>query len=108
MAASPLRSLAGRFMADYGIVLALFLLCVYFAWATTTKQQATGASGGRQLAEAIALTTVPGAAVLIVAREGPEGTEFAEALAAALAASGRRVIATARAPAGARQALERL
>lgn len=109
MANPRMRGLLARFMADYGIVLALVLLCVYFSWTTYTEQQPTGSAGGAQLAAEIARRTPPGAAVLVALRDNRQDAEFGDALSAALQQSGRTVVETVRGePADARQALERL
>jgi ribose transport system permease protein len=71
-------ALASRFASDYGIVLALILLCVYFSWATYADQHPVGAAAGSQLARRI--LDRGGGAVLIVARDTREDAEFARAL----------------------------
>jgi len=98
-----------RFMADYGIVLALVLLCVYFSAVTYTEQQPTGAAGGAQLAAEIARQTPAGARMLIAVRGSRDDAAFADALGAGLEASGRTVVETVKGePVDARRALERV
>jgi ribose transport system permease protein len=104
-----LRTLASRFLADYGILAVLIGLCVFFSVATYTTQQPNGAAGGAQLAELIAGRAPRGASVLVAVRDNRADREFAEALEAGLRESGQRVAATVRGqPADARKALERL
>jgi ribose transport system permease protein len=97
-----------RFMADYGIVLALLLLCLYFSVVTYTEQQPGGAAGGAALAVEIIRSTGPDARVLIVARDSQEDAAFAEALGGQLGRSGRTAETVRGQPADARRALERI
>src|SRR5262249_2759485 len=99
--------LLGRFLADYGMLLVLLLLCAYFSAATLTEQYPTGAAGGEQLADDIHRQACPGARVLIVARDTQEDAEFAAALRQRLDEAGLVVVATVRGqPADVRQALQ--
>ncbi|HTE18828.1 MAG TPA: ABC transporter permease, partial [Armatimonadota bacterium] len=98
-----------RFMADYGIVLALVLLCVYFSVVTYTEQKPVGAAGGAQLAAEVIRALPREARVLAVVRDSREDAAFAEALSTALTRSGRPAPETVEgAPADARRALERI
>jgi ribose transport system permease protein len=104
-----LRALGSRFLADYGILLVLLALCVFFSVATYTTQQPNGAAGGAQLGQVIASRTPAGAAVLVAARDNREDAEFVEALEAGLRESGRAVAAKVQGqPVDARAALEKL
>src|SRR5690349_1864023 len=103
------RSLFTRFLADYGILLALVLLCVFFSWVTYTEQRPFGAAGGAQLSGEILRRFPKGSRVLIVAGASKEDDAFAEALRTGLEAEGDTVAATVTGqPADAREALERI
>lgn len=102
------RHLLARLTADYGILLALALLCAYFAWATYTEQPLDGAAGGRSAAGLAAGHVPPGGSVLVVTRDSQEDREFAEAARSALESAGIRVRAVSGEPIDARRALERL
>jgi ribose transport system permease protein len=96
-----------RFAADYGILLALIVLCVYFSVATYTEQKPFGAAGGAQLAQELGRTAPAGASILIVARANREDAEFVDALRQGL--DGFKILDTVRGqPRDARQALERI
>jgi ribose transport system permease protein len=98
-----------RLASDYGILLALVLLSVYFSVVTYTRQSPTGASGGSLLAAEIRRSAPGDARVLVVVRDSREDAEFADALAAGLDEAGARVVETVRGqPSDARKALERL
>jgi ribose transport system permease protein len=97
-----------RLMSDYGILLALALLCVYFSLVTYTEQSPAGAGGGALLAAQIRREAPSASRVLVVVRENREDAEFANALTEALAREGVTVVETVRGePADARRALER-
>jgi ribose transport system permease protein len=83
-ATSGFRSLWARALADYGMVLALVLLCAYYSWATWRDQHNEGADAGREVAARVSA----GDKVLVVAHEGDRGREFADAATKALAARG--------------------
>jgi ribose transport system permease protein len=76
-----------RFVADYGMVFVLLLLCGYFSWATYAEQSPAGASGGQQVAALVVKEKGPKAKVLIVVRETAADTAFADAAAAGLGAA---------------------
>jgi len=106
---NPLRRAASRFMADYGMLLALLALCAFFSWVTLDEQRPAGADGGAGLARRIAREAAPGARVLVVTRASDEDREFARALAEGLTAAGLKVVETVQGePADARKALDRL
>jgi ribose transport system permease protein len=103
------RRLFSRFLSEYGMLLVLLLLCLYYSYATYAEQDPSGAAGGVQLAQAILRQAKAGAKVLIVARDTPEDAAFADALAGHLAEAGLTVAATVRGqPADARAALQRI
>jgi ribose transport system permease protein len=101
-------SLLSRLAADYGILLALAALCLYFSAVTYTEQFPTGAAGGQQLAADIARQFPRGASVLIVARDNREDAAFADTLQGELERAGMQVAAVVKGqPADAREALEK-
>src|SRR5436190_19685326 len=98
-----------HFLSDYGMLLVLLAVCVGLSVVTYDEQHPGGAAGGDALADEIAQQTAPGARVLIVVRTGEADAAFADALARALAAADRTVVATVRGePADARKALDNL
>ena len=108
---SPIQITLSRFFSDYGIVLALILLCAYFTWATFTEQHLTGSAAGAQLAKQIS-AAVPGeqlATALIVGRDSREDSAFAQTLRNELPNDGVEVVETVLgSPADARKALDRI
>src|SRR4051794_24873448 len=65
------------FLADYGMVLVLALLCAFFGVVTCTEQHPTGAQAARRLASDIEAATGGRGRVLIVVREGADDAAFA-------------------------------
>jgi ribose transport system permease protein len=97
-----------RFFSDYGMLFVLLALCAALSVATYGEQHPGGASGGEALAQNIIDQTPPDAKVLVIVRPTEDDGAFAEALAAALHASGRDVLEVVRGePADARRALQR-
>jgi ribose transport system permease protein len=98
-----------RFLADYGMVIVLLVLCLFYAWATFTEQHPTGAAGGEQLAADLVAGLPRGASVLIVGRDTEEDAAFTRALLERLPAAGIDVAAAVNGqPPDAREALERI
>lgn len=87
------RSLRSRLPAEYGIALALLVLCVVFSAATLDVQQAHGADAGAEVAKRIARDQPAGAKVVVVAGTGRADKEFADAAKAGLEQAGRTVVA---------------
>jgi ribose transport system permease protein len=103
------RRFFSRFLADYGMLLVLLLLCLYYSYATYAEQDPTGTAGGDQLARAIQKQFGKSAKVLIVARGTPEDAAFADTLGERLAEAGWAMTATVKGrPADARAALQRI
>lgn len=95
--------------ADYGIVIALLAVAVYYSLATLDEQHVSGEAGGARMAEDLATRFGPGAGVLIVVSETRDDEIFARALAGNLQQAGLSVMATVRGqPADARRALEQI
>jgi len=109
MSALGRHPLVSRFLADYGMLFVLLLLCAYYSWATYSEQHPAGAAGGQQLAaQVLAQFAAPGS-VLIVARDSAEDGAFAEAAAQRLRQGGWRVLDVVRGqPSDARVALEKI
>ncbi len=96
-------------LSEYGLLLVLVVVCAFFSVVTIAEQHATGATGGQELARDILAQTTPNTAVVIVVGAGREDSDFADALAADLAAADRKVLDVVRGqPAAARAALETL
>jgi ribose/xylose/arabinose/galactoside ABC-type transport system permease subunit len=109
MASKAFKNSASRFLSDYGMLLVLLVLGVFFSYVTWTEQHPTGAGGGKQLVGDLARTQEPGKRVLIVARASDEDRAFAEALRTGLTKAGLNVtdVVTGQ-PADARRAIERI
>ena len=61
-----------RFVADYGMVFVLLLLCVFFSWLTRAEQYPNDARGAERLVALITDDLGPGTPVLVVARDNDE------------------------------------
>lgn len=77
-----------RLFLDYGMVLVLVLLCVFFSVVTMSEQQPTGDAAARSLAGEIASKFGKQARVLLVAREQPEELAFQSAMQGQLGIAG--------------------
>jgi len=87
----------------------LVVLCGLLSALTLDSQYASGASGGRQLAEHVRSQAGQGRSVLIVVRDTADDAAFARALADGLEASGFRVADTVRGqPIDVRRAVSRV
>ncbi len=83
-----------RFLADYGMVVVLALLCAFFSFATYTEQHPTGADAARRLASSITGQFGKFARVLIAVPNQPDAVAFAETLQTELTRAGATVVAT--------------
>ncbi|MEN9576248.1 MAG: hypothetical protein RL514_4103 [Verrucomicrobiota bacterium] len=103
-----LRSLTfSRFLAAYGMVFVLALLCTFFSFATYTEQHPTGVDAARQLAGSITIQLGKSPRVLIAVPNHPDADAFATALQAALTDAGATIVATVKGePKDARAALQ--
>lgn len=98
-----------RFLADYGMILALALLCAFFSAATLTEQSPTGEAAARQVAATLEGSAGQSPRVLIAARDQAGEALFATSLEAALKSRGVQVLETVIGePRDARAALQRL
>lgn len=102
-----LKASLARFLADYGMLLVLLLLCVYYGLATIERKSPTGGAAAAQLARHIADRFDRQTAVLVATGEGQHEVELAERLTVRLAEAGFQVVGTVKGqPADARDALE--
>lgn len=109
MAGWRLKPLLVRGMSDYGMLVVLLLLCVYYSLATIEVQHPSGAWGAEELARQIVKEAGANASVLIAARSNQEDVEFADTLRERLAAAGLEVLDTVKGePSDARAALDRI
>lgn len=96
-----------RFLAAYGMVFVLALLCAFFSFATYTEQYPSGANAGRELAARILSQSGKTARILIAVPNQPDAAEFANTLQAALTNAGATVVAIVKGePKDARAALQ--
>jgi len=97
-----------RFLSDYGMIVALLLLCVLFSWLTWDEQHPGGADGASQLMNRLEAETGAAARILVATRENAEDREFASALSTKLGESGRTIVNIVHgSPRNIRQAIER-
>ena len=107
MIVSHTKPAVRRFVADYGMVFVLLLLCAYYSWVTHSEQNPTGIPGARQLAGEILKQFGKGSAVLIVARDSSEDVSFADTLRKELGRGGLNVVGVVKGqPLDARQAIQ--
>jgi len=97
-----------QLLADYGMVLVLLLLCVYFSLVTLKKQKATGADGARALAAQIIADESGGGQVFVAAGTTPDDRPFAATLSDELKAAGFEVTTGQGSPGTVRKSLEAL
>jgi len=94
------------FLSDYGTVLALVVLCVFFSVVTYSEQFPTGVVAARQVAAHVQEHFGKTPRVLIAARDQGDDVIFADELERRLTASGARVLAVVKGePKDAREAL---
>src|SRR5260370_25848144 len=103
------RTALSRFLADYGMLFVLLLLCAWYSLATVEEQHPTGETVGQKLADRIISQFGRAARVLVVTRDSIEDAAFAEWARARLSEAGLNVAGVVRGqPADARQALEKI
>jgi ribose transport system permease protein len=76
-----------RFFADYGMLLILLLLCLFFSIMTIREQYPTGEQAARKLADTLIKTTPQNKTILIISRGTGEDILFANGLKDLLAAN---------------------
>lgn len=109
MSGGWVKSTLSRFAGDYGMLLVLLLLCMYYSWVTYDEQHPTGADAGRQLAQQVVKRFGDDVSVLIVARSNKEDLAFADTLRASLDERGVKVVDTVTGePIDARAALDKM
>jgi ribose transport system permease protein len=98
-----------RFLADYGMILVLVLLCAFFSVVTYSDQSPTGEAAAEQVVSAIEQQFGKTPRVLIAASDQPGDAAFAASIERELAASGAQVVATVKGePKDAREALVKI
>src|SRR5260370_13259456 len=103
------RTALSRFLADYGMLFVLLLLCAWYSLATVEEQHPTGETVGQKLADRIISQFGRAARVLVVTRDSIEDAAFADGARARLSAAGLNVAGVVKGqPADARQALEKI
>lgn len=96
-------------LTDYGMLLVLVALCLFFSVVTWSEQHPTGAAAARQLAGRIANDFGSGGRVLIVVQRGEDDADFADALQRQLQEAGMHVVdVVGGQPSDARRALEEI
>lgn len=102
------RFLHSDFVAHYGSIFVLLLLCAYYSYATYGEQNPITPAAGKTLANQIAEESGEGGAVLIVIRDTAGDQRFASAIEDELKSREINVLETvAGSPAEIRQAIER-
>ena len=98
-----------RWLADYGMIFVLLLLCAFFSVVTYSEQSPTGEAAAKQVSAAIGGQFGKTARVLIAASDQPDDGAFAAKLERDLAASGATVHAVVKGqPKDAREALQKI
>jgi ribose transport system permease protein len=97
------------FLADYGMVFVLLLLCIYFSAVTWSDQSPAGQAGAEQVEVEIQRQFGNAPQVFIAAGVQPDDTAFVAKLERDLAASGAHVAAVVKGePKDAREALQKI
>lgn len=98
-----------RFLADYGMIFVLLLLCAFFSIVTYSEQSPTGETAAKQVLTAIQAQFGKTPRVFIAASDQPGDAAFAAKLERDLSASGAQVLAVVRGePKDAREALQKI
>lgn len=104
-----MKAAPSRFLSDYGMILVLLLLCVFFSIVTTAEQSPAGEAAANQLGPAILRTAGNSSRVLIVGRDQPDDVAFSQRLETVLTNAGARVFGVVRGePKDAREMLQKL
>ena len=75
---TEIKAALSRFMADYGMLFVLIVLCIFLSAVTYDEQQPSGASAAEQLAAAVIEELGGAGRVMVVASPSPEDVEFAD------------------------------
>jgi ribose transport system permease protein len=98
-----------RFLADYGMIVVLLLLCAFFSVVTYSEQSPTGETAAQQVLVAIQEQLGKSSRVVIAASDQPDDAAFAGKLERDLFASGAQVLAVVKGePKDAREALQKI
>ena len=104
-----MKPLPSRFLAEYGMIFVLLLLCGFFSGVTYSEQSPTGVSAAKQVGAAMIGQFGKAARVLIAASDQPDDAIFARELERSLTASGAQVLAVVKGePKHAREALQKI
>lgn len=97
-----------RFLFEYGMVLVLLLLCIFFSAVTMSEQSVGGDEGGRQVARDIVARFGKDARVIVAVRDQADDLAFLHAVEGQFAVSGVYIVETVKGePKDARAALQR-
>ena len=98
-----------RFLADYGMIFVLLLLCGFFSVVTYSEQSPTGEAAAKQVFAGVVGQFGKTARVLIAASDQPEDAVFVRQLERELTAANSTIIAIVKGePRQAREALQRI
>jgi ribose transport system permease protein len=98
-----------RFIADYGMLGVLLLVCLYFSWATFKEQQLSGEDAAAYVAQRLPDRLAAGSNILIAGKGSPDALSFAAALKKRAEEGGYRVVeVVAGDPPQVRKAFERI
>jgi ribose transport system permease protein len=101
-----MKAAIGKYLAEYGMIFVLLLLCAYYSMVTSSDQSPVGEKAAEQVAADIAASTGGASRVLIAVGNQPDDDTFASALEKQLVDSGGTVLAVARGePSDAREAM---
>src|SRR5437868_3836906 len=78
---SPERMKTSRFLADYGMIFVLLLLCAFFSVVTYSEQSPTGEAAAKQVVTSIRQQFGATPRVLIAASDQPGDAAFAAGIA---------------------------
>ena len=90
------NSRMSRFLADYGMLGVLLLLCLYYSVRTLKQQHPTGEAAAEILARKISRSFESSAKVVIVAKTGKENLAFADTLNELLEKAGFKIVRSIR------------
>jgi ribose transport system permease protein len=104
-----MKPILEKFLADYGMIFVLLLLCVFFSVVTYSDQSPAGEAGAAQVSDEMQRSLKPGAQVLIAATDQKDDVAFVNKLEQDLASHGLKVVSVIKGePKDAREALQKL
>ncbi len=102
-----MKAILKTYFADYGMIVMLLVLGLYYSCVTWEVQHPTDQAAGAKLAQVISESHSPGDRLLIVARANAEDRKFATAITDGLAGSSFEIVETINGePGDARRALQ--